>query len=128
MKRKDKNENKPLWRKITPGTLYPFPNQRGRRVKPKETIRASREELEHVIDNFELVENVTGEFKVKKKYLTKESEDIGTPEKDEYSVESVGPGWFNVLSPEGKIMNDKKLRAEAAEELKESLEEETIEE
>lgn len=128
MKRAEKN--KPLWRKISPGTLYPFPNERGRRVKPKETIRASREEIEHVIDQFELIENVKGEFKVKKKFLAdSEEENIpGAPAKDSYSVESAGGGWYNVLSPEGTVMNDKKLRAEAAEELKESLEEETIEE
>lgn len=123
------NQDKPLWRKISQGTLYPFPTQRGRRVKPKETIRASYEELEHVIDQFELIDNVKGEFKVPKKFLMAHTEEVGgIPAKDEYSIESAGNGWFNVLSAERTVMNDKKLRAEEAQELKESLEEETIEE
>jgi len=120
MKRGEKN--KPLWKKITRGTLYPFPNQRNRRVKPQEQIRASEEELAHVIDQFELVEDGKGEFKVKG---VKKEETVEIPDGEEYGVVSAGRGWFNVVSQGGKVMNDKKLRAEEAKELKDSLEEET---
>ena len=44
--------------------------------------------------------------------------------KEEYSVEHVGIGWYNVVSPGGKVMNDKKLRSEDAKALKTRLEEE----
>lgn len=119
MTRSDKN--KPSWKKITPGVLYPFPNQRGRRIKPQEQIRASQEEIAHVADHFELVENGKGEYKVKKE----KKEIIETPEAEEYDIKSVGKGWYDVISPEGKLMNEKKLRADDAKELKASLEEET---
>lgn len=119
MKRGEKD--KPLYKKITPGTLYPFPNQRGRRIKPGERIRASQEELEHVADQFELVENGKGKYKVKKS----KKDIIEIPEGEKYNVKSIGKGWFEVISQEGKVMNEKKLRAEDAESLKKSLEEET---
>lgn len=122
MKRAEKN--KPLWRKITPGVLYPFPNQRGRRIKPQEQIRATEEEIAHVRDNFELVENVSGKHAAK---APKEAEEVEIPEGENYGIMSVGKGWFDVVSSEGKVMNEKKLREDAAKELKDSLEEETPE-
>ena len=123
MERSDKN--KPKWIKTSPGTLYPFSNQRGRRVKHREEIRATTKELAHVIDQFELVENIEGKNKVNLEDLKPKEEVIESPEKDEYSVESAGSGWYNVVSSTGKIMNEKKLRAEEAKELRIALEEET---
>ncbi len=124
MERSDKN--KPLWRKITTGKLYPFSKQRGRRVKPQEQIRVAFEEIAHVIDHFELIEDGKGEFKVKDRIARDDKEaKPEAPPKEEYSVESAGGGWYNVLSPEGKVMNEKKLRQDEAETLREKLEEET---
>lgn len=124
MERSDKN--KPLWRKITTGKLYPFSKQRGRRVKPKEQIRVSFEEIAHVIDHFELIEDGKGDFKVGDRIAKADKKaKPEAPAKEEYSVESAGGGWYNVLSPEGKVMNEKKLRQEDADKLKGSLEEET---
>lgn len=123
---KRSNTDLPLWKKITTGKLYPFAGQRNRRVKPQEKIRCSYEELKHVLQHFELVENGKGEFKIDDSvFKIEEPETPDAPPKDEYSVESAGSGWYNVLSPEGKTMNEKKLRQDEAEELRESLEEET---
>ncbi len=124
MERSDKN--KPLWRKITTGKIYPFSKQRGRRVKPQEQIRAAFEEIARVIDHFELIEDGKGEFKVGDRIDKAEKEaKPEAPAKDKYSIESAGGGWYNVLNPEGEVMNEKKLRQEDADALKGSLEEET---
>lgn len=122
MKRGEKN--KPLWRKITPGVVYPFPNQRGRRIKPQEQVRATEEELGKKIKHFELIEDAKGKKATK---APKEAEEVEIPEGENYGIISVGKGWYDVVSSEGKVMNEKKLREDAAKELKESLEEETSE-
>lgn len=123
-------DKKPTWKKITPGKLYPFPKNRNRRVKPQEVIEATQEELAYVSNQFELVTDGTGKFKVKAKAADPADPDPGekAPEKDVFTAESVGSGWFNVVSGAGKVMNEKKLRAEAAAELIATLEEEQVQE
>ena len=125
MERMDKN--KPLWRKITPGTLYPFPAQRDRMVKPKEVIRATQEELGKFVDEFELLEDGKGKNKVSKEPGSNQ-DNLSTVDKEVYEIKSTRGGKFNVFSESGKKMNDKALTANEAEELKNSLEEETPEE
>jgi len=46
-----------------------------------------------------------------------------TPTELEYFVEPRSPGYFNVVDKNGKVMNEKALRAAAAEELVKSLKE-----
>ncbi len=77
--------------------------------------------------HFELIEDGKGKNKVPKKTNTDE-QNIALPvKKEEYHVEHVAGGWYNVVSEVGKVMNEKKLKSAAAEELKAKLEEETIE-
>lgn len=129
------NPKLPLWRKITPGALYPFPGKTNRRVKFKEEIRISEKDLGTRVDQFELVEDGKGEYKVSSKAKGEEQEKEEQPEPqpkqsaeiDSYTIEHVGAGWYNVVSSDGKVMNEKKLRSEEAKELKASLEEETVE-
>ena len=128
MERKSTPDTKPLWRKHTQGTLYPFPKQRNRRVKFKETIEATEEELGNKRDEFDLVRDGTGVYKVSEHgKLSAAQREVAppttpSPDKDTYEVEEASKGWFNVVSSTGKVMNDKKLRQADAEELKASLE------
>jgi hypothetical protein len=117
------DKNKPLWRKTSTGTLYPFANRRSLRVKFKQEIRATKEELGKWIDQFELVENVSGKNKVNPEDLKEEV--VKTPDKDVYSLIHVGVGWYNIESSAGKVMNEKKLRQVDAKALLEKLEQET---
>ena len=103
-----------------------------KRIKPNEKIRATEEELGVRVVEFELLDKGSGkhEFKPKpKEEAEKPGEEKQTeiPEKEIYTVEHVGTGWYNVLSSVGKVMNENKLRSEEAQALREKLEEETIE-
>lgn len=115
--------NKPVWKKITRGTLYPFPKQRGVRVEPNKTIEATEEEIARFRDQFELVKDGTGIYRVKK------DEPTPPPPGPEPEVYTLAPenGAFNVLSEAGKKMNETPLSLEEAEELKSSLEKVTTE-
>ncbi len=125
MNREDKM--KPLWRFKDRGTL--MLRTHPTRIKPKEEVRLSQEQIAGHEEDFELLENVKGKYKVKKNFksIAEVEEDAEAPEKDTYEVEVAGIGWYNVVSSDGKVMNETKLRAQDAEVLKTQLEEETIE-
>lgn len=119
---------KPQWKKITRGNLYPFPSKRNRRVKPNEVIRATKEELGKYIDHFELVKDGTGEYQMattapKPARAPKPLKPITGGKKDvEYSLVGAGEELFNVVSASGKVMNASPLDADSAEELRSKLE------
>ena len=126
MKRAD--TTKPLWKKITRGSLYLAGTPR-KRIKPNERVRATEEELGKWVAEFELLDKGSGNHEVTSVKVGEpgEEESFGTPEKEIYTVEHVGTGWYNVLSSVGKVMNESKLRSEDAQALRAKLEEETIE-
>ncbi|KKM84129.1 hypothetical protein LCGC14_1302330 [marine sediment metagenome] len=141
MKRKVKvDENLPRWQKISGGTLY-LSVRGNHRIKPGEKIRCTAEEISRTMpDNagvfhFKLIEEGKGEFKLSKKARKKAAKLIAEekkagetiPDKDIYTVVHIKGGWHNVESSIGKVMNDKKLRADDAQQLKEDLETETPE-
>lgn len=125
-------DTRPLWRRKTEdengnpivGKLYlrtPGMDPH-RRIRPGERIRATASQLGMAINQFELLEGDVDkeELKVQQESVT------GAPTPvEEYSIESVGSGWYEVLSPDGKRMNDKALRADKARQLKEQLEAES---
>ena len=119
----------PLWLKIQGGNLK-LVHRRGR-IKFKEKVRITEEELGKYRDQFKLLENGTGDYKVSKEAklgLPEQPPSTAQPaDKDEYNVEHVGGGWYNVISGSGKVMNETKLKSADAEELKSQLEEETVE-
>ena len=127
--KKEKKNQRPWWIKTSPGTLIrKLPLKF--RIKTKEKIQASVEELGtnlktgklYCETDFKVLEEGTGKYAIKKskKDIEKKKETGDTNE--EYTVKSVGKGWYNVLSPSGEICNDKKLHAEKAEELRKQLE------
>lgn len=123
---------KPVWRKISRGTIYPFPKKLNKRVKPHETIQASEEEIAKFREHFELVTDGTGEFKVKNSTPSKKLHHSkkAPVQKEEHTLHPIGEGLWNVLSPSGKVMNDVEeggLKREEAEALKASLDKETVE-
>ena len=120
------DKTKPLWRKTTRGSLYLAGKPR-KRIKPNEKVRATEEELGKWIVEFELLDKGSGknEFIPKSKEQVEE-EKLNIPDKEEYMVEHVGQGWYNVVSPSGKVMNEKKLRSDDADTLRSQLSEETL--
>ncbi len=127
MNRTEKTKSLPLWRFKDRGTL--MLRTHPTRIKPKEEVRLSQEQIAGYEEDFTLLENVKGKYKVKKNFksIAEVEGEAEAPEKDTYKVEHLGKGWHNVISSDGKVMNETKLRAEDAEALKEQLEEETIE-
>jgi hypothetical protein len=152
MERKKQVEKKSRWKKITRGTLYPFPSNRNRRVKQNEIIEATEEEIAKFRDQFELVpeRNVTkgpaGRFvspkaaekpvtekpaRVRNKKLKDEPPvkhlNVLTEDLEEYSIVPAGNDLYDVLSPAGKKMNEESLDLKKAGLLKESLSQKTTE-
>ncbi len=124
VKARDQKSTKPLWRKTTTGTLYPFPNKRNQRVRHKEEIRATREELGKYVDQFDLIE---GDAELHKQ-VAENKAPKAVAEKaalETYEAIHTGGGWHNVVQAStGKIMNTKKLKADDAQALIESFESE----
>lgn len=143
---------KPQWKKITPGTLYPFPSKRNRRVKPSEIISATKDELGRFVHHFKLVKDGTGIYatksaakpskpdtagksatgteEVKATKLTKgktKASKVDTKPQDYSVVKNEETGGFNVVSSAGKVMNDEELIEESAIALKEKLEKDSSE-
>lgn len=136
-------DEKPQWKKITPGTLYPFPHKRNRRVKPSELISATKEELGKFVNQFKLVKDGTGVYAPKTaavKSIAKPKADKGSPTETKTTPSTKGEkktadknkgfsiqkneatGGFNVVSSAGKVMNDEELIEESAKALLENLE------
>jgi hypothetical protein len=127
-KGQDSTDQKPIWKKITRGTLYPFSHQRNRRVKPNEKLQASEEEIAKYRDHFELIKDGTGKYKVKTidpGQQIKTKKEKPTPEK--YELVPIGDGLYDVESPSGKKMNDQSLDREGADALIAELDKETSE-
>ena len=110
-----KKDKKPLWMKKTRGVLV-LRKPTMLRIKPKQRFRATPEELGRFLDEFELLE---GDVDLKK-YPQQEEKIAPPPEK--YKTEHISAGWYNVISPTGEVMNEKKLRADEAEDLVKQLE------
>lgn len=139
MKRKV-DENLPRWEKISGGTLY-LTVRGNHRIKKGEKIRCTTEEISRTMPDhagvfhFKMIEEGKGEYKLSKKAKKKAAklaakEKIAgetVPSKDEYTVVHLSAGWHNVVSASGKVMNEKKLRADDAQQLKEDLETESLE-
>jgi hypothetical protein len=127
MNRTNKKSKKPFYRKITPGNLHIILDGGTRtRIKPKEVVQATEEDLGKWLSEFELVsaDVISEDVKARAKgMVADEDEDEGlTADVDGYTIEHTGGGWHNVLSPTGKVMNDAKLRAEDADALLAHLE------
>ena len=104
------------WRKTGGGSFTATLNGRRKIVKPGEVFSAR---LEDIPESFRdtIIPVDPNEFKVAEKHF--DEVDIA---KLEYTVEKAkGVGYYNVLDSEGKQVNEKSLRKDAAEALVSSL-------
>lgn len=112
----------PLWRRKldVAGKLYlRTPGMDPKRpIKRGQLIYATPDQLGTAITQFDLVE---GDVNLKKEI---EKRQAPKAKQEGFQVVHISSGWYNVVSEDGKVMNDKKLRADDAEELKETLEQE----
>lgn len=138
MKRTSTNNQgpqKPTWRKITQGGLY-LQGKRNYKIKHKEEIQATPEELGRFVNQFELIKPGTGEFEIDPADFKGPEPTVLVPvkgakrtapaeEKEIYIIKHVGGGYHDVLSPTGKKMNEKSLKMDKALDFKQALEGET---
>lgn len=106
MKWSVKGKGKSLWRKVSDSSLKLDEDRP--RVKPGEEIWATEKELGDHISEFDLLE------------ATSEKIDESIP--NEYTVEHKGGGWYDIISPTGKKMNEDSLKVEEANKRKRELE------
>lgn len=86
------------------------------RIKTNERFRACEIDVPEAFrDNIKLLDGEISMTEAVHKSKTLER-------KVTYTVESRGGGWYNVVDGQGKIVNDKALKAEDAKQLKEELE------
>jgi hypothetical protein len=115
-----KGDKKPTWKKVTRGTIV-LRQPVFMRLKYKEVFKATVEELGKFAgsEHFQLVKNVDGAHAV-------DTDDIGDIKveqgKEEYSIEKIKNGAYNVLNSAGEAMNDEPIKKGKAEELKAALE------
>lgn len=103
---------KPLWIKDVGGGTFRLKN--GYRVKPGEKFRANEDEvppgardLVHLMDG---------------KTTPKEKEKKETPQaKGQFRLQRKGGPYWNVVSPENIVMNDKGMKFDEAEKYKDQL-------
>ena len=103
------------WRKTGGGSFTAFINGRKKMIKSGQEFTARLEEIPEGFRDL-IVPVDPEEFKVAEKHF--DDVDIA---KLEYTIESRGGGYYNVLDSEGKQVNEKALRKDAAEELISSL-------
>lgn len=121
MERKKKEEKKPTWRKITPGTLYPFPRNASRAVRGMgDTIEATEEELGKYIDQFEAV---------KAKDVKEDPQAVKEAAKENattFKVVDDGSGKYNVIGEDDEPQNEEPLSVDEANAMKDALDKEAI--
>ena len=104
---------KPLWVKKTGGFLRL--QNGGRRVKPNEKIYATRAELGRYLNQFELLRDVASD---REEFAKDESKRVKAEEKlggeGPFAPKHIGGGYYNVLSVDGKQMNEDKIQGKAA--------------
>jgi len=113
----DKSErtDQPRWRNTSTSTFRLKSGKDIRLIKPNQVFLASPAEIpEGIRDIIELLDPDPMEEEAKK---------IRRTEPPEFTVESKGGGWYDVVNSEGKAMNEKALHKTEAEELKAKLEE-----
>jgi len=117
----DDQNKKPLWAKETQGFIR-ISALRQNKVKPGEKIRATAKELGPYFKQFSLVENGTGKYKDADAEPVKKEVKIEEELETQFTVVPADtPGWFDVVDETGKVMNEKKLRAEEAKDLRKEL-------
>ena len=121
MERKKNQEKKPTWRKITPGTLYPFPRDASRAVRGiGETIEATEEELGKYVNQFERVKPKDGRVDLQAQ------KDTAKENAETFRVVDAGSEKFNVVDEGDEPQNEEPLTADEANAMKEALDKEAI--
>lgn len=113
MKRTTNEAGSVQWRKIGGGSFY----FRNRIIKPNQVFTAK---LEDIPEGFRdvIVQVETGK---KANVIKPEAAPPAVPL--EYEIRSRGAGYYNVEDADGKVLNEKALRKDAAEALIKSLQE-----
>lgn len=93
---------KPLWKKITRGTLYPFANRRNVKVTQNGTLEATEDEIEKFKEHFQLLREGTGPYKSAKIAPERKPEPVKNPETP--AEEKVKP--FKSKNKKGKDLKE----------------------
>jgi len=107
----------PLWKNTGRGTFrLRYREKGGRRIiKPNETFRAAPWDIPQAFRD--IITPLEPDMEAK------EAKKIQETKPPEFIIENKGAaGWYNVVSAEGKVINENGLRKDAAETLKRQLE------
>ncbi len=115
---RDKKEQQIQWQKTGGGTFYlkppaGSPAKRGRKIKSGQIFKAYPSEIPQAFrDNIKALDPVP----------PPPEEEILEVDEGEYTLKSRGAGgWYDILDSEGKVVNEKALKKDAALEHIESL-------
>lgn len=113
---------KPLWLKLGGGTFMLRVKGKVKIIKPGQKFRADEHDIPLAFkDLVELLEK-EDEPEKEKPGAKLQDEDLDMSLKDDqYVIEKVSTGWWNVVDLDGKVMNDKALRFDKARELLDAL-------
>lgn len=103
------------WRKTGGGSFTAVINGKKKMIKPGQEFSARLEEIPEGFRDL-VIPVDPEEFKVAEKHF--DNVDVA---KLEYSISPKGGNWFDVLDSDGKKLNEKSLRKDAAEALISSL-------
>lgn len=116
MERTKMNEKKPRWKKLGGGSL----RIGSQLIKPGQIFEAYPEEISPAFRN--MVQPISGNTTFPEKVEVIEPAPVNVV-KTVYTIQPKGKTnlWFDVVDPEGKIINEKSLKKEVAEKLVEDL-------
>lgn len=123
--KRDTKENKDaiLWKKVGGGSFHANIGGKLQIVKPGQEFYATEDEIPLSFRDMIVPVHPTG-----KKVTITEAKEAEKEEKEKsatkYELKHRGGGWWNVVSEEGKIINESALKKDEAEELLQSLTEE----
>lgn len=119
---KQTKEKKPMWRKITPGTLYPIPRNTSRAARQGEPFEATEEELGKYADQFEEIDRA-------ELMNTDEGKQQAIQDHEsKYKLASAGGDKYNIMGEddEEEPINEKPMNIDEANAMKEALDREDI--
>lgn len=115
-------KKKPLWLKLGGGTFMLRTAARVRIIKPGQKFYAEEYEIPVAFkDLVELLEKGDEPEKEKPGVKLQDEELDMSLKNDQYVIEKVATGWWDVVDLDGKVMNDKTLRFDKARELLDAL-------
>lgn len=106
-----------LWKKTGGGSFHATINGKLRIIKPNETFYAKEEEIPAAFRDVVKLVEPEKVAEIKQAY----EEKVAASTAPKFELQHRGGGWWNVVSEDGKVMNENALKKDEAEELVDNL-------